>query len=76
VRDRGGEMIVEPASPAQVEFALARVALAGRNDELARKHVDAVLAIAPKAAAGYETLALLAARGTTRRLSRARSTRR
>jgi hypothetical protein len=62
VRDRGGEMIVEPASPAQVEFALARVALAGRNDELARKHVDAVLAIAPKAAAGYETLALLAAR--------------
>ena len=29
--DRGGEMTVEPASPAQVEFALARVAFAGGN---------------------------------------------
>ncbi len=62
VRDRGSEMIVGPASPAQVEFALARVAFAGGNDELARKHIDAVRALAPKSAPVYELLALLAAR--------------
>jgi hypothetical protein len=62
VRDRGGEMQVEPASDAQVEFALARVALAGGNDELARKHIDAVLAAAPRSPEVHEMLALLAAR--------------
>jgi hypothetical protein len=62
VRDRGSEMIVEPASPAQVEFALARAAFAGGNHELARKHLDAVLAMVPKSPSVHEMLALLAAR--------------
>jgi hypothetical protein len=62
VRDRGGEMQVEPASAAQVDFALARVALAGGNDNLARKHIDAVLAVTPRSPEVHEMLALLAAR--------------
>ncbi|HZF30726.1 MAG TPA: hypothetical protein VE907_16540 [Gammaproteobacteria bacterium] len=62
VRDRGAEMSAGPASPLQVEFALARLAAAGGNDDLARRHLDAVVAAAPRAAPAYELLALLAGR--------------
>ena len=61
-RDRGGEMAIEPASAAVVEFALARLAAGGGNDELARKHLDTVRALAPRAAPAFELLALLAQR--------------
>jgi tetratricopeptide (TPR) repeat protein len=60
VHDHGAEASMKPATPVQVQFALARLAVATSNDDLARKHTDAVVAAAPDSAAGYELLALIA----------------
>lgn len=62
LRDRGDEMVVEPASPANVEFALARLAAAGGNYELANAHIDKVLEIAPSSPLGYDLRAFVAYR--------------
>ncbi|HEY8519506.1 MAG TPA: hypothetical protein VIN61_05460 [Gammaproteobacteria bacterium] len=62
VRDRSGEMTVGPASAANVEFALARLAVAGNNDDLARRHIDAVIALAPTAPEPFELRAMVAQR--------------
>src|SRR5690606_5598922 len=59
VPDRGAEMSVSAAPAASVEFALARLAAVGNNDELARRHLDAVVARAPNAAPVYELKAML-----------------
>jgi tetratricopeptide (TPR) repeat protein len=64
--DRDREMSVEPASPAHVEFALARLATAGGNDALAKRHVDTVLSMAPRAAPAYDLLAMLAQKAEDR----------
>jgi tetratricopeptide (TPR) repeat protein len=47
-------------SPAQVEFALARLATAGDNYDLATAHIDKVIGLAPGAPSGYEMRALVA----------------
>jgi tetratricopeptide (TPR) repeat protein len=62
LRDRAEEMTIEPAPDAAVEFALARLAAAGGNHELANEHIDAVLRLAPRSPAGYEMRAYVAAR--------------
>lgn len=54
LRDRGSEMTVEPASHANVAFALGRLATVGGNLDLARVHADEVIALAPRSPAGYE----------------------
>jgi len=66
VADRSAEMSVSAAAPAAVEFALARLAAAGNNDELARRHLDAVVARAPNAAPVYELRAQLAQKADDR----------
>lgn len=60
--DHSAEMTTAPAPPAAVEFALARLAVAGGNDELGRRHVEAVVQMAPNAPQGYELRAALARR--------------
>jgi hypothetical protein len=62
VRDRGEEMTIAPASPANVEASLARLAVAGGNDELARQHANALLAVVPNNAVSYEIFAIVADR--------------
>ena len=47
-------MTVAPASEANVELALGRVALAGGNQQLAIAHADRVIQLAPMSPAGYE----------------------
>jgi len=54
LRDRSGEMTVVPATEANVEFALGRLATVAGNTELAIAHADRVIALVPDAAAGYE----------------------
>jgi tetratricopeptide (TPR) repeat protein len=72
VRDRGAEMTIAPASAGNVEASLARLAAAGGNDELARRHAEALLALVPNTAVGYEILALVADRaGDTAELTAA-----
>jgi hypothetical protein len=61
-RENDSDIVVEPASPANVEFALARLAVAGGNDDLGRKHAAAAAAMAPEAPEVYELLAVLAER--------------
>jgi hypothetical protein len=60
VRDRGAEMTIAPASAANVEASLARLAAAGRNGELARQHAEALLGVVPNNAVSYEILAIVA----------------
>jgi tetratricopeptide (TPR) repeat protein len=60
LRDRSAEMIVEPASAANVEFALGRLATVGGNLEIARAHAQQVIALAPRSPAGYELAAYAA----------------
>jgi len=60
--DHSAEMTTEHAPPAAVEFALARLAVAGGNDELGKRHVETVVQMAPKAPQGYELRAALARR--------------
>ena len=60
LEDHGDEMTVEPASEAAVEFALARLAVAGGNYDLAMQHADKVVGLAPNLAVGYEMRALAA----------------
>jgi Flp pilus assembly protein TadD len=62
VRDRGEEMTIAPASPGNVEASLARLAVAGGNDEPARRHAEALLAIAPNNVVSYEIFAIVADR--------------
>ena len=62
VRDRGEEMMIAPASPGNVEASLARLAVAGGNDEPARRHAEALLAIVPNNAVSYEIFAIVADR--------------
>jgi tetratricopeptide (TPR) repeat protein len=72
VRDRGEEMMIAPASPANVEASLARLAVAGGNDEPARRHAEALLAIVPNNAVSYEIFAIVADRaGDTAQLTAA-----
>ena len=54
VRNRSSEMTVAPASEANVEFALGRLAIVGGNIDLARSHAARVIALAPASPAGYE----------------------
>jgi hypothetical protein len=54
LRDRSAEMIVEPASEANVAFALGRLATVGGNLDIARTHAQRVIALAPSEPAGYE----------------------
>jgi hypothetical protein len=63
LRDRSGEMTVEPASEANVAFALGRLATVGGNLDIARAHADEVIALAPESAAGYELKAYAAHEG-------------
>lgn len=60
LRDRSAEMIVEPASQANVEFALGRLATVGGNLDLAVGHAERVIARAPSSPAGYELAAYAA----------------
>jgi hypothetical protein len=60
LRDRSEEMVVEPASEANVEFALGRLAVTSNNLELAHAHADRVIALAPGSPAGYELKAYAA----------------
>jgi tetratricopeptide (TPR) repeat protein len=60
LEDHGNEMQIEPASAVNVEFALARLAYAGGNFDLARGHVDNVLGLAPSSPVGYEMRAIVA----------------
>jgi hypothetical protein len=53
-----------------VEFSLARLAVAGGNDDLARRHIDAVIALAPTAAPPFELRAVLAQRANDAAASR------
>ncbi len=55
-----GEMTVEPATSANVAFALARLAIGGDNYDVAEPYVEQVLASAPNVAGGYELRALIA----------------
>jgi tetratricopeptide (TPR) repeat protein len=57
---RGDVMQVSVASPGNVEVSLARLALGGGSDDLARQHTGRVVEIAPGSPAGHELLALLA----------------
>jgi hypothetical protein len=54
LRDRSAEMVVEPASEANVAFALGRLATVGGNLDIARTHAQRVIALAPSSPAGYE----------------------
>jgi uncharacterized protein (UPF0147 family) len=54
LRDRSAEMTTAPASDANVELALGRLATAGGNQELAIAHAERVIALAPTSPAGYE----------------------
>ena len=54
LRDPSAEMIVEPASEANVAFALGRLATVGGNLDIARTHAQRVIALAPSSPAGYE----------------------
>jgi hypothetical protein len=49
-----------PVAPEFVEAALAKLALAGGHEDLARKHAQAAVAIAPKSPLGYDILAAIA----------------
>jgi tetratricopeptide (TPR) repeat protein len=60
LRDRGGEMTVTPASEANVQFALGRLATVGGNLDLARRHAERVIALVPTSPAGYELKAYAA----------------
>jgi tetratricopeptide (TPR) repeat protein len=60
LEDHGDEMTVEPASEAAVQFALARLAVAGGNFDLAMQHADEVIGLAPNLPVGYEMRALAA----------------
>jgi tetratricopeptide (TPR) repeat protein len=60
LRDRSGEMTIEPASDANVAFALGRLATVGGNLDVARGHADEVIALAPTSSAGYELKAYAA----------------
>jgi tetratricopeptide (TPR) repeat protein len=60
LEDHGDEMTVDPAPEAAVEFALARLAIAGGNFDLAMQHADKVVGLAPRLSAGYEMRALAA----------------
>lgn len=51
-----------PATPANVEVSLARLAIAGGNLELAKQHAEKLIDLLPAAAVGYDVLALTAAR--------------
>jgi Flp pilus assembly protein TadD len=65
-------MTIAPASAGNVEASLARLAAAGGNDELARRHAEALLALVPNNAVSYEILALVADRaGDTAELTAA-----
>ena len=63
LRDRSGEMIVEPASEASVAFALGRLATVGGNLDLASAHAAEVVALAPQSPAGHELSAYAAHEG-------------
>jgi hypothetical protein len=60
LKDRSGDMTVEPASEANVAFALGRLATVGGNLDLARAHADEVMALAPSSPSGYELTAYAA----------------
>jgi tetratricopeptide (TPR) repeat protein len=60
LRDRSSEMSIEPASEANVAFALGRLATVGGNLDLARGHADRVIALVPGSPAGYELKAYAA----------------
>jgi hypothetical protein len=60
LRDGSAEMIVEPASEANVAFALGRLATVGGNLEIARTHAQRVIALAPRSPEGYELEAYVA----------------
>jgi hypothetical protein len=60
LRDRSGEMTIEPASEASVAFALGRLATVGGNLDLASAHAAEVIALAPQSAAGHELAAYAA----------------
>lgn len=49
----------QPASPAAVDVALARLAIATNRHDVARPHVTQAIAFAPQQPAGYELLTLL-----------------
>jgi Flp pilus assembly protein TadD len=55
-------MTIAPASPGNVEASLARLAVAGGNNEPARQHAEALLTIVPNNAVSYEILAIVADR--------------
>jgi tetratricopeptide (TPR) repeat protein len=58
--DRSGRISVEPASQANVAFALGRLATVGGNLDLASAHADEVIAVAPSSPAGHELKAYVA----------------
>jgi tetratricopeptide (TPR) repeat protein len=60
LRPQSSDMTVEPASAANVAFALARLAIGSDNYDIAEPYVQQVLAAAPDAPQGYELTALLA----------------
>jgi tetratricopeptide (TPR) repeat protein len=60
LKDHANEMTIEPASPASVEFALARLAAAGGNYELAMSHADKVVELVPRSPVGHEMRAVAA----------------
>jgi tetratricopeptide (TPR) repeat protein len=60
LRDRSGEMRVEPASDASVAFALGRLATVGGNLDLASAHAAEVIALSPHSPAGHELAAYAA----------------
>lgn len=61
VQDHGGDMVIEPASAANVEISLARLAASGGNLDLAERHANALIDLVPTSPAGYEVLAFVAA---------------
>jgi tetratricopeptide (TPR) repeat protein len=60
LRDRSADMRVEPASEANVAFALGRLAAVGGNLDIARMHAEQVTALMPSSPAGYELAAYTA----------------
>jgi tetratricopeptide (TPR) repeat protein len=60
LRDRSADMRVEPASEANVAFALGRLAAVGGNLDIARTHAEQVTALMPSSPAGYELAAYTA----------------
>ena len=58
-QDHSADLTTAPASAANVEFALARLATVGENYDLGRQHVERVLEMAPRAPQGYELRAML-----------------